>query len=355
MDNFAIRQFLALSWFIVLVIGGSLLFFGSDILIPFAMAIMIWYLINALANGITRLPLLPHRPPFWFGLTIALCLMGVLLYLAGQLITTNVSLVYQAAPLYGQRLAALAERLNNSMGLGALGDVFNITKLARDIDVVPWLQRLANALTDIASLTGIILIYIFFLLVEQKNFSAKMEALFPDLQRRQNIVETFDSVQHHIQAYIWIKTLMSVMVGGISWIILATVGVDYAAFWGVLIFLLNYIPIIGSLLGVVFPALLAVVQFDSFTPFLIVIAGCGISQFVIGNILEPRLMGGKLNVSPVVVVLSLALWGSLWGIAGMFLSMPITVIIIIVLSRFSATRPIAIFLSADGKINTPSS
>jgi predicted PurR-regulated permease PerM len=157
-------------------------------------------------------------------------------------------------------------------------------------------------------------------------------------------------MQEQIQTYVAIKTLTSVITGVISYIILLIVGVEFAAFWGFIIFVLNYIPTVGSLLATLFPAMLALIQFPTPVPFFIVLGGIGGLQFLIGNVLEPRLMGSSLNISPLVVILSLALWGSIWGVAGMFLCVPLTVIMMIILSYFERTRPIAILLSGDGKI-----
>lgn len=128
------------------------------------------------------------------------------------------------------------------------------------------------------------------------------------------------------------------------------VGVDFAGFWALLIFALNFIPYIGAWLGVVFPAALALIQFDTPTPFLLTTGGLALIQFTTGSIIEPRVMGTGLNLSPVIMLLSLALWGSMWGIAGMLLAVPLMVIVMIVCSHFEATRPIAVLLSADGDV-----
>jgi len=116
------------------------------------------------------------------------------------------------------------------------------------------------------------------------------------------------------------------------------------------IFVMNYIPVVGSILGTVFPSLLALIQFDSFYPFIIVTGLICLMQFLTGNILEPRVMGNRLNLSPLVILLSLTLWGAIWGIVGMFLCVPIMVIVMIVFSHFSKTRAIAVMLSKNGKI-----
>ena len=122
-------------------------------------------------------------------------------------------------------------------------------------------------------------------------------------------------------------------------------------FWGFAAFLLNYIPTIGSVVAVILPALLAVLQFNVPTPPIMILVSLGIVQFVVGNLLEPRLHGERLNLSPLVVLLSLALWGTIWGVVGMFLSVPITVTILIICSEFRRTRPLAIILSQSGKID----
>ena len=177
-----------------------------------------------------------------------------------------------------------------------------------------------------------------------------MRALFPEAEHREEVRSVLHRMQEQIQTYVAIKTFTSVLTGVLSYIILLIVGVDFAAFWGFIIFLLNYIPTVGSLLATLFPALLALIQFPTPVPFFIVLGGIGFLQFLIGNVLEPRLTGASLNISPLVVILSLALWGSIWGIVGMFLCVPLTVIAMIILSYFERTRPIAILLSGNGRI-----
>jgi len=139
----------------------------------------------------------------------------------------------------------------------------------------------------------------------------------------------------------------------LSFTFLFTVGVDFAAVWGLLIFLLNFIPTVGSIVATIFPALIALAQSDGYTLFVLVLLGIGALQICIGNILEPRLMGSSFNLSPVVILLNLALWNAIWGIPGMFLCVPFLIIVAIVLSHFPQTRPVAIMLSSDGNLRVP--
>ena len=117
-----------------------------------------------------------------------------------------------------------------------------------------------------------------------------------------------------------------------------------------LIFLLNYIPTIGSLVATVFPSIFCLLQFGEITSFLIVLFAVGGIQVIVGNIIEPKLFGRSLNLSPLVTILSLAVWGKIWGVTGMVLSVPITVIMIIIFSQFEKTKAIAMVLSENGDI-----
>jgi predicted PurR-regulated permease PerM len=152
-----------------------------------------------------------------------------------------------------------------------------------------------------------------------------------------------------MERYLWVQTLMSLIITGLTYVTLAVIGLENALFWSFLIFFLNYIPTIGSLAAVVLTTAVALVQFPTLQPVLMVFAGVGVWQFIIGNFLQPRMTGDSLNLSAVVVLLALAIWGAMWGIVGAFLAAPLTVMLMIVLAQFPTTRWIAILLSADGK------
>ena len=135
-----------------------------------------------------------------------------------------------------------------------------------------------------------------------------------------------------------------------SYFALLFIGIDAPLFWAFLIFILNFIPTIGSLIATLFPTVFALLQFGEITPAVLVLAIVGSIQLIVGNFIEPRLMGNTLNISPLVVFLTLSLWGVMWGVTGMLLSVPITVILIIIMSEFPGTQPLAVLLSQKGII-----
>lgn len=174
--------------------------------------------------------------------------------------------------------------------------------------------------------------------------------MYPESDRLEKMKSLVSKIDKSVSNYIALKTMSSLLTGFLSFFALLFIGVDAPFFWAFLIFILNFIPSIGSLVATLFPAIFALLQFGDFTQPILVLAIVGVIQIVVGNFIEPRVMGNTMNISPLVVFLTLMLWGLMWGIPGMLLSVPITVILIIIMSEFEATKPIAILLSKNGEI-----
>lgn len=197
---------------------------------------------------------------------------------------------------------------------------------------------------------GLITLYVGFLLAESSYVSGKIRKLFPDKSEAERINNILNSLSKNVRRYISIKTIVSLLTGGLSYIILRYIGIDFAETWALVIFLLNFISTIGSALGVVFPAIIALIQFDNYTPFITIAVGLTAIQFFIGNVLEQMFMGRSLNVSAFAIILSLIFWGTIWGVPGMVLSVPITVMTMIVAAHVPNWRWAEIILSKDGKV-----
>lgn len=333
--------------FIAVVVAGFVLYAARDLLVPFAIALMLWYIINALTKLFGRLRLRGQHPPHWVAFAMALLALFAGGFVVAELVATNVNEVATAAPSYAGNVKRIVSIVFSWLHLP---EPQSLSDMLGGADIAPYIGKLAAGLSNLAGDIGIVLVYVIFLLVAQSNWRLKLRALVPDPVRREQVREMIDRIQDEIEAYVWLKTVVSVLVGVVSYVVLAIVGVDFASFWALVIFLLNYIPTIGAVLGVIFPAILTLVQFGEPGPFLIVAVGLGAIHFVIGNVLEPKLQEARLGLDPVVLILALIGWGMMWGVAGMFLSVPLTVIAMIVLSRFAATRPLAILLSRDGEL-----
>lgn len=319
---------------------------GKAFLVPLAVAIMVWYIINALSRSFVRFIPNISEPNIWTML-LSVISIGLFGYFAVDMVRENIANVSAAAPSYKTNFDVLSTKIVNRFGLESIP---NINEMLSSVEIAPLIKTLAGSFTNMISNVFLVLFYVLFMLLEQSTFPKKIRSLFENQQRKESVLSILSHAQHDIQTYIWIKTLTSFSTGFISYIVLKLVGVDFAGFWGFTIFLLNFIPTIGSIIATLFPALLALIQFETFLQFFIVLSAVGAIQLVVGNFIEPKLMGNTLNLSPFVVMLSLTLWGSIWGIAGMFLSVPITVMLMIIFAHFKKTRFIATLLSSNGDL-----
>jgi len=190
----------------------------------------------------------------------------------------------------------------------------------------------------------VVVVYLVFLLSDRLNMPRRIQAGFTS-DRAQRIRDVVERINASIEQYIAVKTWMSVLTGVLTTAVLWIFKVDYAVFWGIVAFLLNYIPYLGSLIGTSLPVLLILVPFGNLILTLVLLAVLLVVQNGIGYFIEPRLAGNRLNLSPLVIILSLAFWGSLWGIVGMILAVPLMVVIKSILENIAETRPLAMLLS----------
>jgi predicted PurR-regulated permease PerM len=218
--------------------------------------------------------------------------------------------------------------------------------------VINFISGMAQTMTSIAGNTGIICVYVLFLLLEYQSFDTKLASIIHDEKKLKRTQRVIQHISSQTQSYMRIKTVISLTTAFLSYLTMYFVGVDFAGFWAQLIFLLNFIPTIGSIIATILPCLLTILQFESWYPFIIVTTTLVSIQFTIGNIIEPKVIGKSVNLSGLVIIISLALWAKIWGIAGMFLCVPIMVILNIILANFEKTRPLAIILSSSGDIES---
>ena len=335
-------------WAIVIAATIYLLVAGRGLLMPIILGLVLWYMVDALADAIEQ-PRLAHiHLPRPIALLTAVLAIGGLFWVLGRTIGANVTAVIAAAPTYEKRLQHLLTAGAKLIGIEqtpTLGELFDRISLADT------LGGLATATASIVSIAGIVVIYAGFFFVEQVQFRRKLRIIFgPQHAQLRSVLGQID---RDIRVYLRIKTTLAVVTAALAYVVMAWVGVDFAGFWAVMVFFFYYIPTVGSILAIVAPALLTLVQFDHLTPFLIVLLVFGPIQVVMANVIEPAIMGRSLNLSPLVVILSLMVWGTIWGVVGMFLCVPIMVVLLIVLAHFDTTRPVAILLSADGRIPEP--
>ena len=329
--------------FIAFVLAAWVLYWMRDIMAPFALAIFIWLIIDGFARWIDeKLSFLPYAG----SLVIAILIVTASLICMGVVIADTAVDVAREAPQYQKRLGEIFNPLLSRFGIVSTEDFIQTMNL--DGKIQPMLVGIAGTVQGLLSSSVFIAIYVAFLFLAQHTFPKKMDDLFPDPERRKKASAIAVRIRVSIEKYLGVQTLMSIIMTVLSFAIMKAFGLDNALFWALVIFILNYIPVVGSVLAGIMPAFFALAQFPTLTPVLIMAGLLFAVQFLISNTLQPKMMGDSMNLSALVVILSLVLWQALWGGVGAFLSAPLTVILMIILAQFATTRWISILLSADG-------
>jgi AI-2 transport protein TqsA len=323
------------------------LIYGQNLLVPFIFALLLWFLVRKIRHILDKVSFIEkHFPPWLKNLIPSLIILGVLSFIA-KILLANINNLALSYPVYAGNVEMIITKLNETLGINIIE---NFKDQTADFDFGEILKNLFKSLSDLLSNTFLIIIFALFIFLEESKFTTKLKNVFVDKEKYANLDKILANIEKSIANYIGIKTLVSLTTGVISYVALLFIGIDSPLFWAFLIFILNFIPTIGSLVATLFPTVFCLLQFGEFTPSLLVFFIVGAIQVIIGNILEPKIMGNSLNISPLVAIASLLLWGTIWGVTGMLLSIPITVCMVIVFSHFEKTKPIAIMLSEKGEI-----
>lgn len=336
-------------WLTAIVASGAALYWLRDVLAPFVLAFILWLAIDSLGAFIRRVS--GNRAPRWLALGVALCLVlgvGALIIFA---LASNIGAVASDAARIGPRFEALARDAQAALHFD--GDPVTVRSVLAALGPVAIVRWLIGALQTLVNQTTLILIYLLFLFPAAAAFGRKLPAMTPDPAARDNVRTIIARIRTSVERYLATQTAVSLLITALSYVTLTVIGLPNAVFWCALIFFLNYIPTLGSIIAVALPTFFALVAFPDWRMAGVVALGLHVWQFGIGTFLQPRVTGASVNLSSIVVVLALAIWGSVWGITGVFLAAPLTVLIMIVLEQFPQTRWLAVLLSAEGRQTRP--
>ncbi|MCC5972176.1 MAG: AI-2E family transporter [Pararhodobacter sp.] len=337
---------LSLSVLLVIMIGW-LLMVGKSILMPIMIAILSVYVIATSSKAMARWPVTRRLPEFLRKILLGLMFILVLAALNWVVIVTARDLV-ALAPAYQANIERMITQGFGLFGLEENADWETIAEVVFGrIDMPMVIGGLAGSVGSMVGVLVLAVVYAVFLAAEATGFAHKLAVALPNRMQAMRTQAVIEAINARIGDYLAVKTLINVIVGTLSWAVLRLFGVDHALFWALMIGLLNYIPYFGSLFAVAFPVLMTMVQFGSIQFALLVLGSLTAINMWVGNWLEPRMIGGKVNMSPFVVVAALSFWTTLWGVAGAILAVPMTSTLAIILASFTQTRPFAVLLAKD--------
>jgi predicted PurR-regulated permease PerM len=325
---------LVLAALVVIVAGLKAV---ASVAVPTVLAFLVVAAVSPLIAQLDR-----RAVPRWLSLPFVVLVVAAGAMVLTSFVVSSLQDFVADLPDWENRLANIADSLVARFGPGVIpGDLSEVIDAG---SVMRYAGTALTALVGVASNVLIIMLIVVFFLLEATGIRAKLDAVFPA-----EVTEDIYEAAGKIQRYLGVKTVISALTGCLVFVLDLSFGLDYPLLWAVLAFALNFIPNVGSVVAGVPATLLALVQLG-WGPALGIALGYLIINTVVGSLLEPRIMGGQLGLSPLVIFLSLLFWNYIWGPAGMLISVPMMVALRIALESYPATRPIAILIGPSSAV-----
>jgi AI-2 transport protein TqsA len=329
---------------IVIFIGGVVLRLAKPVLFPFFLAVFLSFVLAPLEEFLTRLKI-----PRAIAIIFILILTFFILYLLASLIYTTGKAFAAELPDYSQKVSSLLTSIQEKYNISGAewqpfdwANQFDLNKAGGIL-----LDSLGPFFSFISNLFLVVL-FLIFILAGRGQIVPKINRAFIR-ERASKVCGVIQNIDCQIQRYLAIKTMVSFFTGVLALVVLMLFGLDFAILFGLLTFILNYIPNIGSFIATAFPVFIAIFQFETIWPAVWILVILVLIQQIMGTFIEPRLMGEGLDLSPLVILFFLFFWGWLWGIPGMILAVPIAAIVKIVTSNIPELDFIAVFMSKGEK------
>ena len=320
----------------------ALLHFLASIIIPFVIAFVLAVLVNALVRFIqNRWP----GAPAWAvsllaGLVVILTASGGIFAMA-----QGVAQIVSQAPALLTRLDGISLQIGRALHLR---EPLHVATLVGQVSLSEVAGFLLSGMQGLFGGLLLMVVYFGFMLAGRRRIVAKVERAAGSSARADTIKETIGRIASDIEIYVWVQTITGTILTISAVVVMLGVGLDNVLFWAVIFFLLTFIPNIGVTIGSVAPSLFALVQFRTVWQAITIFVVIQVVATIVGNLIDPRLQAHTQNIDPVATLLALAFWSWLWGLPGAFLAVPMTLMAMMVFTRFPSTRWVAAMLSNDG-------
>jgi predicted PurR-regulated permease PerM len=318
----------------------------KNIFIPLFISFLLYFIFNGVVKK-----LILFKVPRFFVLAFLLVFIFILFYFLGVLIYSSASSFVNKFPIYSEKIIEMIKSLSEKLKIpiSEINNYIESIDWKSTIDTSSITKMITRTFGSFATFIGnliLVLIFLMFMLAGRHSLVGRIDKAF-DNARASMIKHIVSSIEDQVQHYLVIKTFISLVTALICGIILSIGGIHFVIFSALLVFILNFIPNFGSIIATIFPVLIGFLQFGLSLRLLVVAAALMSTQFIVGNIAEPRITGKSLNLSPIVILISLIFWGYIWGIVGMMLAVPLTSAIKIIFENIPSLKPIAEIISAD--------
>jgi AI-2 transport protein TqsA len=317
---------------------------SRDVAVPLVFSFFCFLLFSPLLRRMDKL----HIPSF-LSVTFVMALLLLLFLLTGWFIVMTVDSLIRLIPFYADKVVSLDRLLS-----GSVSAFIELPEGASFLAILPvnWSNLAISSLTSISNkffsftkVAMVVYIFFLFLLLERQSIIPKVLAAAPKRGMRAAVM--FERITRQVSKYLLLKAVISAFTGVFFFLTAVMTGLDLPILWGVLAFIFNFIPSVGSVIVTALTILMALIQFAPVWSNVLWVAVLTIStQTILGNIIDPRLQGGQLNLSPFVILVSLSVWGFIWGVPGMFIAVPLTSVLQILCANIKSLRAVAILISS---------
>lgn len=325
---------------IAVILGAFALWALKTVLTPFILAIFLLMMIGGLEGVLKRRTPLPAKA----ALPVAIFAVVAFFGLAIWIIVDNISLIVGESGRYGQRIDALLQLGAQTLKMQTPP---TFAELLHKASPTKYLGLVAGEAGHLVEGFVFVLIYLGFMLASRKGIRSKVNEMFGAANSEAVTIVT--RIQNGVESYVWVQTVVGIIIAAASAILIALAGLPHVLFWAFVVFLANYIPAIGAAIGVLLPVLFGFLELDVVWIPIALLIGLEVVHFTVSHVVQPRMQGQSLNMDPIVILLSLTFWSVIFGIAGAFLSTPLTVAVMAVCAEFPASRGIAVLLSENGR------
>jgi AI-2 transport protein TqsA len=326
------------SFLVNFAMASALLYVFRAVLWPFTLALVLAILIMALSERVVRLLPKARR---WMVFAITAVIVG-------GIIVASMAVVIEGASRIVLKMPAMLERIDQLLAtIPAPGGRLSLEALAQKVELGPLADRLLGSVQDASAGLGLTLIFLFFLLLSKPMIEKRVDQIVAARGGR-GLATVLERSFSGVESYMYVQSITGLMIAIGSWVVMMAVGLDNALFWGLVIFLFAYLPVLGVLAGSVGPTLFALLQFPSLTPAIIVFVGIQIVSSIVGNLVLPKMQADSQNIDPAASLIAVGMWTVLWGVPGAFLAIPLTLALMYALAQYEDLRWLAVLISHDG-------
>ena len=324
---------------IALFISGYVLYIGKTLFISLIFTFFIFILLSSLARFLHQ-----YTKNMFFTRILSIILPFLFFWGVSLIVSTQMQAFATEIPHYKEIFLQILSSFQSTSGLQ-----FDIHSLVSKINIANIFGSISGGISGLIGYIGTISFFLMFLILEKKYFIHKIEKILED-HTEKKIFDIGKKIHADLTLYFWVKFCLALTNAVVSYIIMFFFGIDYALFFALIVFFLDFIPNIGWPIALSLPFLYSFIQLSSPVSSFFLLIALLIPQTITGNFLEPKIFGSRLNLSGFIILLSLLFWGSIWGLVGAFLAVPLMTSLNIIFSKFHATRPLAILLSEKGEV-----